>query len=268
MTGKKRRHQAIHGAHLDLNEPSLSCQGYLALAKWFLGDMAGADSLATEAKEYCLDVLGEGHTAVILLLIRAMIFQFEGDSATLKVEADELAELATKKGFTIWRTAGEILKQWALSKSIDSEEIFENLRELVLDWKCAEARLFLPYWHALTAEVALGLAHLDQALAEISHGLEAASANGEHWWDAELFRLRALALAAKKEEPREVARWIRRAYQIAKAQEASSLQLRARDDGVRLLPARLFRSIQGIEPPLLQGNGNGVSASIANLADS
>ena len=65
-----------------------------------------------------------------------------------------------------------------------------------------------------------GLAAIDEALAE-------SRATNERWWDAELHRLRGELLLARGSDNEEVDLALLRANEIAEAQQAKSLELRA-----------------------------------------
>ena len=67
----------------------------------------------------------------------------------------------------------------------------------------------------------------DDALAAIDEALAESRANNERWWDAELHRLRGELLLARGSDNEEVDLALLRAKEIAEAQEAKSLELRA-----------------------------------------
>jgi predicted ATPase len=88
--------------------------------------------------------------------------------------------------------------------------------------------MLVPYYCTLLAEVA---AHLDytadglQALAE-AHTL--VEQHEERWWEAEVCRLRGVLLLRQPGTPQaEAETWLQRALDIARRQEAKSLELRA-----------------------------------------
>ena len=67
---------------------------------------------------------------------------------------------------------------------------------------------------------------LDGALAAVTEGLATIEETGERWWEAELHRLRGMLLMARRDMPgAEVT--LRRAIDLARLQQAKSLELRA-----------------------------------------
>ena len=104
--------------------------------------------------------------------------------------------------------------------------------------RAAGARLRLPYYLALLAQVYGKAGRADEGLAAIDEALAAARAHNERWWDAELHRLRGELLLAQGAEAREVEAALLRALEIARTQQARSLELRAATDLARLWEAQ------------------------------
>jgi len=76
-----------------------------------------------------------------------------------------------------------------------------------------------------------GLAAIDEALSE-------ALAHSEHWWDAELHRLRGELLLMRGSDATDVEAEFLRAIEIAQSQQARSLELRATMSLARLWSAQ------------------------------
>jgi predicted ATPase len=87
--------------------------------------------------------------------------------------------------------------------------------------------LRLPYYLWLLAQVYAQAGLPDDALAAIDEALAESRATNERWWDAELHRLRGELLLARGSDDEEVELALLRAKEIAEAQEARSLELRA-----------------------------------------
>jgi predicted ATPase len=83
-----------------------------------------------------------------------------------------------------------------------------------------------PYGRAVLAEALLRQGANAEALACLSHAFDRVQATGERVWEAELHRIRALALLAQNqiEEGQET---LRHAIRVASEQQAKSLELRA-----------------------------------------
>jgi predicted ATPase len=85
----------------------------------------------------------------------------------------------------------------------------------------------LPYYLALLADVHLRADQADAGLDVVEEALSRGREMNERWWDAELHRLRAELLLAGGAEPAEAEAALRRALEIARGQQARSLELRS-----------------------------------------
>jgi predicted ATPase len=107
------------------------------------------------------------------------------------------------------------------------EEHIVRLRDAIAAFTATGARLRLPYYLALLARVYGKAGRADDGLAAIDEALAAAHVHNERWWDAELHRLRGELLRAQGAEACEAEAAMLRALEIARAQQARSLELRA-----------------------------------------
>ena len=90
----------------------------------------------------------------------------------------------------------------------------------------AGTKLLRPYGLSLLCEALRTAGDLDGALAAVTEGLDTIDETGERWWEAELHRLRGLLLMARRDIPGADAT-LQRAIDIARVQQARSLELRA-----------------------------------------
>jgi predicted ATPase len=124
----------------------------------------------------------------------------------------------------------------------------------------------LPYYLALLAEAHLRAGEADAGKDVVEEALERARETNERWWDAELHRLRAELLLAGGAPPAEAEAALTRALEIARGQQARSLELRAahalaglwakagRIAEARALLAPVYSSFtEGLETPDLEG---------------
>ena len=218
---------ALSRAHLDLNEPKLSCRGYYALAEWFLGRSNSALAIAEELKIESLQ-LAHGHTTTILSLIRTMIFHFMKQPKEVRLEADKMRQVSTENGFFIWRTAADFFSLWSEFQLERPHKLrLQQYEHALQEWRLAEARLFSPYWYGMIAESAQAICEWPKVMDVALAGLKASKESGEHWWDAELFRLQALAASHLKLGPTVITKCLLEAQRIAKRQKTPLLELRA-----------------------------------------
>jgi predicted ATPase len=80
----------------------------------------------------------------------------------------------------------------------------------------------------MLADVCAHLGHTADGLQALAEAHTLVEQQEEHWWEAEVHRLRgALLLRPKAIPPVEVEAWLQRALDVARSQQAKSLELRA-----------------------------------------
>jgi predicted ATPase len=85
-----------------------------------------------------------------------------------------------------------------------------------------------PYFGSVLAEVADYLGHTEEGLQALAEAHSLLEQHEERWWEAEISRLRGVLLLRQPGTPQaEAETWLRRALDVARRQEAKSLELRA-----------------------------------------
>jgi predicted ATPase len=128
-----------------------------------------------------------------------------------------------------------IIQGWALAEQHRREEGLTKMQQGLTAFQATGGRLRLPYYLTLLAEayghsgqVEKGLHFLDKACADMQQ-------TGEHFWEAEQHRLRAeLLLADATADQTTAAAYLHQALEVARCQQAKSLELRAATSLARL----------------------------------
>jgi hypothetical protein len=85
----------------------------------------------------------------------------------------------------------------------------------------------MPYFLALKAEALYSADRTNEALEAVNEAEALAKRNEQHWWSAELHRLKGVSLAARSTGKTEIEASFREAIRIAKEQKSVSLEKRA-----------------------------------------
>jgi predicted ATPase len=103
-----------------------------------------------------------------------------------------------------------------------------QIRQGLAAFRATGTALWGPYFLARLAEAYTQEGQVEAGLATLAEALAAAQATGERWGEAELYRLRGSLLLRQTGTPQaEVETWLQRALDVARRQEAKSLELRA-----------------------------------------
>jgi predicted ATPase len=146
------------------------------------------------------------------------------------VEAEALA-LDTEHGFGLFLTAGAIQRGWLLAQDGREEEGLAQMRDGLAKHRNIGAEVLVPAFLALVAEVHEKLGRLAEGRSAVSEAVVAGQRSGQHYWEAELYRLRgaltqpsAVAGTAVADDAESC---FLQAIGVARSQKAKSLELRA-----------------------------------------
>src|SRR6185369_15031402 len=108
------------------------------------------------------------------------------------------------------------------------EEEIAQVRQGIAAYRATGAVVFVPYFYTWLAEVSAHLGHVEEGLQALVEAHTLVEQHEERWWEAEICRLQGVLLLRQPGTPQaEAETWLQRALDIARRQEAKSLELRA-----------------------------------------
>ena len=144
-------------------------------------------------------------------------------------------ELSEAQGFSFWRACGMFRRGNALAAQGHREEGFEIWHKGVEDYRRIGSEVGLPRENALLAGYVGEEVGIVEGLRLVAEGLQMAHDNEDRMWEAELHRVRGELLLRHGADEGEVEGCFRQAIEIARRQQARSLELRAAMSLTRLL---------------------------------
>jgi DNA-binding winged helix-turn-helix (wHTH) protein/predicted ATPase len=204
-----------------------------AHALWLLGYQDSALLRAHEGVQLAHD-LDQPFSQALAATYLAMLQQLSADQACAKARAEEALALATEYKAPYYQAWSAILVGYALACEQPGTATIASLRESIAAFKASGARLRLPYYLGLLAQVCGRAGRTDDGLAAVDEGMAASRAHNERWWDAELHRVRGELLLASGADADEAETAYTRAMEISRTQQARSLELRAATSLARL----------------------------------
>jgi predicted ATPase len=149
--------------------------------------------------------------------------------------AGELAGLAEQLGFPLYVGIGRFYRGFAQAKSGEGEVGIAEMEQALGELAGIGSGLGAPQFRFMLAQGLRKVARHDDALGALTLGLAQAKQQGEHWYDAELHRLRAeILLEMDGNAVEEAEALFRRSLEIARRQEAKTFELRAATSLARL----------------------------------
>jgi predicted ATPase len=208
-------------------DPGVACRLYAAAILWLLGYPAQAPARLHEALTLAHE-LSHPFTLAFARAWAAGVYQFRRDVPAVYEHAEAAVALSTEQGFPLWVAWGANLRGWALAMRGQGEEGIAQVREGIAAWRAAGAAVTAPYLCTLLAEVCDHLGHTEDALQALAEAHTLVEQQEERWWEAEIHRLRGVLLLLQTGTPQaEAEAWLQRALDVARRQEAKSLELRA-----------------------------------------
>ena len=120
------------------------------------------------------------------------------------------------------------MRGWALAESGQGEEGITQIHQGLAAYQATGATANRPYYLSLLAKVSAKMGQLTGGLEALTEALTTVAKSRVRWWEAELYRLRGeLLLQHAVAPPREAEACFQQALDIARRQQAKSLELRA-----------------------------------------
>ena len=220
---QQHRTLAFHYAQ----DPAVIAGSWAALALWLLGYPDQALQKSHEAISLARE-LAHPYSLIYALVWAATIRQFRRERQAALELTEPLIALAREQGFALWVAWGTILQGWELSERRQGTEGIALIREGTAAWRSTGAELFHPHFLAILARAYAEGGQATEGLSTVAEALAIIDRSGERLYEAELYRLKGeLLLKRATHDVQEAESCFRQALDIARQQQAKSLELRA-----------------------------------------
>ena len=208
-------------------DPGVACRIYAAAALWSLGYPEQALARVHEALALA-HALSHPFSLAFAQCFAAYVSQFRRDVPAVHAHAEATVALSTEQGFTQWAVQGTMLRRWTLARQGQGEEEIAQVRQGIAAYRATGASVFVPYFYTWLSDVSAHLDRVEDGLQALAEAHTLVEQQEERWWEAEVCRLRGVLLLKQTGTPQEKAEtWLQRALDVARCQEAKSLELRA-----------------------------------------
>ncbi len=207
-------------------EPGMSAAIYLSQVLWLLG-------YPEQSLAHCLTALRLGrevshaNSQAYAMTYAAAIAQYRQDCPRVCELTEEAVTFATDHGLPVWRGVATLLHGWARVRQGETDTGIEEMRRGLAIYRSIGAEAYLNYQLCLLAEAYGELGQTREALAVLAEAQALVEKNEEHFWEAELYRLKGELLRAAGGDAAEIEASFQQAIEIARRQQAKSLELRA-----------------------------------------
>ena len=208
------------------NDPGVGCRSFAALALWVLGYPDQAQQRSAEALAWAQE-LAHPFSLAFAQLYAARFHQFRREPHRVQAWADAASALAQERGFAQFLAAAAMLCGWARAEQGQAAAGLSQIRPSLAAFQ-ATGHYPRPYELALLAGAYGLVGQPDEGLAVVADALAVGQKSGDHVSQAELHRLMGeLLLARSAEDHATAATCFQQALDVARGQQAKSLELRA-----------------------------------------
>jgi predicted ATPase len=246
---QQQQYQAWAGGH-----PGIQCLGYAAWVLWYLGYPDQALKKSQEALTLAKE-LSHSVSLAAALYAAEVLHHCRREWQIVQELTEALMTLATEQGFAFRVSRGTIFRGRMLVEQGQVEEGAAQIRQGIAADQAIGAEVGRPLWLTLLAEAYGKVGQVDEGLNALAEGLTVAHKTGEGLHEAELYRLRGeltlqklsvvssqlsvpstqhLTPSTQAEVEREAEEYFLKAIDIARKQQAKSLELRAATSLARL----------------------------------
>jgi predicted ATPase len=220
---QQHQHQTMHYGQ----DTGAVCLVYAAWTLWLRGYPDQALANMEEALTLTQH-LAHPFSQVTVLIFAVMLHQCRGEVLAAQEHATASVRLGTEHEFPLFVAMGITFQGWALATQGQLREGIAQLLHGVTTYRDTGAELARTYMLALLAEVYSHDGRHEQGLRTLAHAFALVDRNSEHFWEAELYRLKAeLLLQQGPSAVTEATAHLQRSLTVARSQQAKSLELRA-----------------------------------------
>jgi predicted ATPase len=171
------------------DDPRVILLSYAARVLWALGY---PDQALQRSHEALTLVRGLSHPfSLAYALANAAIFhEFRREECMTQERAEATITVSSEQGFAVYLAWGTIMRGWALVEQGQGEEGTTQIRQSLTAHRTMEQIVQQPYFLALLAEAYGKVGRAEEGLTALAEALAIANKNGERWWEAELYRLK------------------------------------------------------------------------------
>jgi predicted ATPase len=210
------------------HDPGLACRAFAAWTLWVLGYPAQALACLHESLVLA-HALSHPFSLAFARCRAAFVLQVCRDVPAVLEQAEAAVVLSTAQGFSQWTPWGTSMRGWALAMQGQGEAGMAQVRQGITAYRATGAALHVPYFCTLLADVCDHLGYPTDGLQALAEAHALVEQHEERWWEAEVCRLRGVLLLQQPAIQQEAAAaaCFQQALDVARRQEAKSLELRA-----------------------------------------
>jgi predicted ATPase len=207
-------------------DPGVDC---LCRSAWMLCLLGYPDQALTRSREALAlaEKLSHAHSLAFASFYASVLHQFRRETQAVLEQAAVTIALSQEGGFGQWLAGGIVSRDWARAEHKPTEDNIAQLCRSLAAWHATGVELGNSRLCAMLAGVYTKVGQAEAGLSGLTEALALVHKNDEHYYDAELYRLRGdLLLLQAMPDEWEAENSFQLALDIAHHQHAKLLELR------------------------------------------
>jgi len=214
-----RNHALIYG-----QDPGVVCLTRVAWTLWCLGYPDQAQARVQAALDLARD-LAHPYSQVVALTYAAAHYQFSGQAAACRSQAEAAMAVAQQHGFTLWLLMAAFLRGWARTQLGEMQAGLLEMEQYLTLYRRSGAELGAAYYAALLADAQGRAGQPERGLTTMAEAFALLERTEDRWCEAELHRLHGTLLHQTGSDSAAETAW-HTAIQVARQQKAHLWELR------------------------------------------
>jgi class 3 adenylate cyclase/predicted ATPase len=207
-------------------DPGVVCRAFAAVTLWSLGYPEAALRQSREALTLA-QTLAHPFSFTYALFFTARLHQHRREAQATCERAEVLMTLAREHGFAQLLAMATMLRGWALTEQGQVAEGMGQTHQGLASYQSTAAEVSRPFFLGLLAAQYSRAGQAEEGLRILEEALAAVPIRGEHFYEAELYRLTGeLALLSSADRQAQAEMCFQQALDMTRRQQAKSLELR------------------------------------------
>jgi predicted ATPase len=219
-----QQHQSLAFVHwIDVKLHSLS---YLMPILWLLGYPEQAIKKIHETRDFGNE-LSHSYSWAMALLFVVWLHCHRRDLNKTQELAEELIEISDRQRFPLLLEIGRCFFYWSLGMQGKENNVVSKMCQAMDDLQGIRYEQLRTLFLALLSELYVKEGQIDKAINVIEEARDLIEKTGEHFWEAEIIRLKGeLLLGTSAGNIREAEQYFHNSIKVSRHQQAKSLELR------------------------------------------
>jgi predicted ATPase len=171
-------------------DPGVACLIFEAVSLWALGYPDRCSQKMRDMLTLAQELPHHPYSLAWAQFIATWLSQYRREGQAVLEHAEAAISLSTVQEFPVFIAGATVTQGWALARQGKEKEGLACIYQGLALCRAMGAELVQSYFLALLAETYEDIGQTEEGLAVLAEALDAVHRTGEHFWEAELYRIK------------------------------------------------------------------------------